>query len=139
MIETLQSHKRMKKINQTLMKFPEYYLIVLVILVGYTPPFSFHVISILLGVGLIAQIIFKNKISGLIIASLFFLMTLFMLGALISELNEFTEFNSNAKQLLFGGLSLWFLNVLFSVVMLYKYATLDKTKNPQTKFNTQDV
>jgi len=138
-IETLQSHKRMKKINQTLMKFPEYYLIVLVILVGYTPPFSFHVISILLGVGLIAQIIFKNKISGLIIASLFFLMTLFMLGALISELNEFTEFNSNAKQLLFGGLSLWFLNVLFSVVMLYKYATLDKTKNPQTKFNTQDV
>jgi hypothetical protein len=119
----------MKKIKQILMKFPEYYLIVLIILAGYTPPFTFNPMFVGLACIPILQIIFKNKISGLIIAILFLLANLFMLGALISELREFTEFNNSAKQLLVGGLSLWCFNMFAFSVMLYKYLKSDNEKS----------
>ncbi len=114
-----------KKAKQFLFKFPEYYLLVLVILSGYTPPFSFNPVSIVLAAILILQIIFRNKISGLIIAGIFLLINLYMFAALISEFNEFPEFNMDAKQLLFVGLSLWSLNMLASIVMIYKYVKAD--------------
>ncbi len=123
-----------KKAKQFLIKFPEYYLLVLVILSGYTPPFSFNPISIVLAAILILQIIFKNKISGLFIAGIFLLINLYMLAALISEFNEFPEFNMDAKQLLFVGLSLWSLNMFSSIVMIYKYAKADNLNNSQIEY-----
>lgn len=129
----------MKKIKQNLIKFPEYYLIVLAVLCGYTPPFTLNILSLVFIAILISQIVFKNKILGLIISSIFLLINLFMLGALISELNEFTEFNIKAKQLLFGGLSLWCLNMLSSSIMIYKYAKPYDTRNSQNDFKTQEV
>ena len=105
------------------LKSPEYYLMVLAILAGYTPPFSINPIFIgIVGV-LILQVIFKNRISGLIIATLFFLTNLYYLLALFSEFYEFPEFNNSAKQLLFVGLSLWIVNFTVSVTMIYKYTT----------------
>ena len=129
----------MKKVKQILMKFPEYYLVVLTILVGYTPPFGFSLISIGLAAVLIFQIVFKNKISGLIIASIFLLINLYMLGALISEFNEFPEFNNSAKQLLFVGLSLWSLNMLSSGVMIYKYSKTESVNNSQIEYKQQEA
>ena len=129
----------MKKVKQILMKFPEYYLVVLTILVGYTPPFGFSLISIGLAAVLIFQIVFKNKISGLIIASIFLLINLYMLGALISEFNEFPEFNNSAKQLLFVGLSLWSLNILSSGVMIYKYSKTESVNNSQIEYKQQEA
>ncbi len=111
----------MKKAKQILIGFPEYYLLILTIIAGYKFPFTFNPIFLGLAVIPILQIIFKNKISGLILASLFILLNLYMLGALISEFREFSEFNLNAKQLLFGGLSFWILNIFASGVMIYKY------------------
>lgn len=110
----------MIKAKQVLIQLPEYYLLILTIIAGYTYPFTFNPIFLGLAVVPIFQIVVRNKISGLIIASLFVLLNLYMLGALISELSEFLVFNSSAIQLL-GGLSFLIVNILASSVMFYKY------------------
>ena len=104
------------------MSFPEYYLATLAILAAYTPLFSLNPILLVLAAILILQIVCKNKVTGLLIASIFLLINLYMLAALISEFNEFPVFNADAKQLLFVGLSLWVLNLLAGLIMIYKYA-----------------
>lgn len=124
-------------VKQILFKLPEYYLLVLIILSGYSPPFTFNTIALVLAAILILQIIFTNKISGLIIAGVFLLINLYMLGALISEFNEFPEFNKEAKQLLFVGLSLWSLNMVTSIMMIYKYAKTDEN-NSQIEYKQQE-
>lgn len=127
----------MKKAKQILFKFPEYYLVVLAILAGYTPPFSFNPIFIGIAVIPILQLIFKNKISGIVLGSIFLLINLYMLGALFSEFLEFTELNSSAIQLLFVGISLWGLNMLVSIVMIYKYSKTEIENNPQLAYEPQ--
>ncbi len=62
-----------------------------------------------------------------------------MLGALISEFNEFPEFNNSAKQLLFVGLSLWSLNILSSGVMIYKYSKTESVNNSQIEYKQQEA
>ena len=119
----------MKKEKHILSTFPEYYLVVLAILAGYTPPFSFNSIFIGITIILVLQIVFKNRISGIVIGIIFFLINLYMLGALISEFSEFAEFNIAAKQLLFGGLSLWILNTISSLAMINKYSKAEKLSN----------
>jgi len=71
------------------------------------------------------QIVFKNKISGLILGFSLILVNMFMLFALISEFKEFSAFDQSALQLLFGGLFIWALNMLLAVVMIFKYAKMD--------------
>ncbi len=104
-------------------KLPEYYLIVFVILAGYMPPFYINPICVgIVGV-LIFQIIFKNRILGILLGIIFFLVNLYFLGALLSEFNEFKEFNNSAKELLFVGLTIWIVNIILSLTMIYKYVT----------------
>lgn len=110
----------MNKTKQIVMRLPEYYILILAILAGYKPPFSFTPISIGLAAIMIFQIFYKNKISGLVISVLFLLINLLMLFALISELKEFSTFNNEAQQLLFGGLLIWLTNLLFGGLMFYK-------------------
>lgn len=117
----------MKKLKQVLIQLPEYYLIVLALLAGYTPPFTIHSLAIGLAVLLLLQIIFKNRISGLIIGGLFFICNLYMLGALISELHEFQSFNSKAWQLLIGGTMLFAIHLYVSKAMFSKYSKKDNT------------
>ncbi len=119
----------MEKIKLILPKLTEYYLIVLVLLSGYTPPFLFNPLSIGIAAVLILQIIFKNKITGLLIAGLFAVINLYMTFALISELSEFTSFSIKARNLLLGGLSLIILNFVVAGIMIYKYSYLMKEKS----------
>lgn len=112
-------------------KLPEYYLMILVILAGYSPPFYVNPIFIgVIGV-LILQIVIKNKILGFILGALFFLINLYFIGALFSEFNEFTEFTHSAKQLLCTGLTIWIANLVFSLTMMYKYITNNFMRNSQ--------
>lgn len=111
----------MKNINRILAILPECYLIILVFLYGYTPPISINPIAIGLLLILILQMIFKNRVAGIIIATLLILVNLFMLFAGIAEFNEFSTFNDGAKQLLFVGLSLFIVNLAASAVMIVKY------------------
>jgi len=113
----------MKTLKLILTRFPEYYLLILALLTVYTPPFSFSMNPFVIGfiAVIILQIILRNKISGLIIAIMFTLINVYMLFALISEFSEFSTFNTRGKELIFGGLSIFILNLLMSVGMLYKY------------------
>ncbi len=122
-----------------LFKLPEYYLIIIAFLTGYTPPFYINPIFAVIIFLLILQIIFKHRISGLIIGALFFFVNLYFLGALLSEFYEFTEFNSSAKKLLFVGLSIWVSNLVFSGGMFYKYAVDDSKNQPDINFNQQNI
>ncbi|MFL3662128.1 MAG: hypothetical protein ACI6PN_10300, partial [Polaribacter sp.] len=108
-------------------KLPEYYLIILAFLAGYVPPFYIHPIFIGIAIILILQIIFKSRISGLILGTLFFLINLYFFGALLSEFNEF---NNRAKLLLFAGITIWIVNFTLSLTMIYKYATNSFISNP---------
>ncbi len=102
-------------------KLPEYYLIILAILAGYSPPFYINPIFIAIVAILILQIIFKNRMFGMILGIFFFLVNLYFIGALLSEVSEFPAFNRGAMELLFVGLIIWIVNMVFSLTMIYKY------------------
>lgn len=109
----------MKKNKEpVLYKLPEYYLIIFILLAGYTPPFSFNPVAIVLAFLILLQIIFRNPESGIIIAVLFIMANVYMLFAMISEFNEFPTFELGAKQLLLTGIPLFILNVAMSVLMI---------------------
>jgi hypothetical protein len=123
------------KMKRLFFKIPEYYLILIVALAGYSPSFNIHPIYIILISIFILQIIFKNRISGLILAGLFFLINLYFLAALLSEFSEFTTFNNDAKQLLFVGLSIFIVNLIMATLMVYKYASNSYTNQAKLKLN----
>lgn len=104
-----------------LLKIPEYYLVVLAILAVYKQPLVVTLVLIGIVAVLVAQIIYQNKISGFIIAGIFLLVNIYMLGALISEFNEFSEVNAAAIKLLSVGLSTITINLIAAGIMIYKY------------------
>jgi len=112
----------MKKIQTTLPKIPEYYLITLVLLAGFTPPFSISPVSVGLAIALVLQIIYKNRKTGLIIAGLFVLINLGAAMALVAELEDFSAKSRGFWNLLFGGLALMILNFTMAGIMFYRYA-----------------
>lgn len=109
----------MKTFKQLLVKMPEYYLIALALLFSFPETIG----SVGLGVVaiLILQIVYKNKISGIVIASLFILVNLFMLAAVVSEFREFTVVNAEAQLLRAVGFSIFVFNSLMAGIMLLKY------------------
>ena len=123
----------MTKYKQILIQIPEYYLIVLALLAAYTLPFSIKPIAIVLAVIFTLQIIYKNKTTGHIIASLFLIGNFFMLFVFTSNLNELPRFNVHAKELLFGGLLLLGFNILISALMLIKYPIKGENHHLQTE------
>ena len=112
----------MKKFKQILLALPEFLLIAAVIFYWISTGLIINPVAISLIVILILQIIFKNKILGLIIPSLLIITCLYMLMALISEFNEFPTFNADAKKLLFVGLSYLISTMIISITMIYKYS-----------------
>jgi hypothetical protein len=76
---------------------------------------------------LIFLVISQNRIVGLVIGSLISIASFYLVLALISELNEFPDFNDEAKKmLLFGSLLIGF-NIIISTWLLFKYATKEKS------------
>jgi maltodextrin utilization protein YvdJ len=77
------------------------------------------------------QMVFKNRVVGLAIPIVLILASLFMVLALISELNEFPNFNADAQKMLLVG-STWLIATLcISGFMLFKYATLQPKRVKQ--------
>jgi hypothetical protein len=100
---------------------PEYYLLALALLAGYTPPFHFSPLAIGLAIIIVGQIIFRKAVTGLLIAALFLLINAGMLLALWSEFREFTALDAAALQLLLVGIPLFLLNTLVGVRMIKGY------------------
>jgi hypothetical protein len=115
------------------LKLPEYLLIAAVIFYWFSSGNVGNPIAIGLLTILIFQIIFKNRIVGLIIPSILILACLYMLLALFSEFNEFPSFNAEAKKLLFVGLSFFISTIMVSAIMIYKYSKIELLKNRNAK------
>lgn len=121
----------MEKLKKLSLQLPEYLLIFAVIFYWGSAGIVINPIAIVLIIGLILQIIFKNRIVGIIIPSLLILTSFYMLLALMSEFNEFPTFNSDAKKLLFVGLSYFISTIIVSGLMIYRYSTMEKRKEGQ--------
>lgn len=122
----------MKSAKLILSKFPEYYLILLAFASGYKPPLHLAPFALVLIVIFSLQLIFKNRITGIVIASLFGIGNLYFLLAMLSEFREFQTFSEGARQLLSVGLPLFVTNLIMAVVMVYKYAPSRETDTSHT-------
>jgi len=78
---------------------------------------------------LIFLVLSQHKNIGMVFSTLLIMINLYMVLALLSELNEFQDFNEKAsKLLLFGGLFIG-LNLIFSSLLLFKYAKKSSTRS----------
>jgi hypothetical protein len=109
-----------------LLKTPEYYFLIVALLAAYSPPIFLNPIFVGIAGIFLLQIIFKNRIAGLVLGSLILLLNLYFLGALLSEFHEFEAMTSGAIQLLSVGIPAWIFNTLFAVVMVFKNIRFDK-------------
>ena len=120
--------KPIHQMKPFLFQLPEYALVLLVLSAAYTPPFSFNPLVLIAVAALALQLIFKNRVTGLLIGGLFLLANLFFLGAVVSEFAEFPQKTSDAYLLLIGGFSVFLLTMAMSVMMIYKYAVQQEVK-----------
>jgi len=120
----------MKNWKSLILALPEYLLIVAVIFYWFSAGFGINPFAIGLIALLVFQLIFKNRIIGLMIPSLLALVSCYMLLALMSEFNEFPSFNAEAQELLFVGLTFFLSTILVSGIMVYEYASME-IKNDQ--------
>jgi len=124
----------MKKLKLALANLPDVYLILLTFAAGYKPYFSINPIALGLVAILILQLVIKNKIMGFIIASLFFLINIYMPFALIHELTEFPTFNSGAKKMIWTGLLIFGVNMLMFGLMVFNYLTKRQPSTVKAKY-----
>jgi len=116
----------MKRVKTFILQLPEYLLIAAVLFYWFSTGLAVNYIAIGLIIVLILQIIFKNRIVGIIIPSILVMICLYMLLALMSEFKEFLTFSSDAKELLFVGLSYFISTIIISGFMIYKYAIFEE-------------
>jgi hypothetical protein len=114
----------MKSFRKIVLNLPEYLLIAAVIFYWLSAGLVINYIAISLLTAIILQLIFKNKIIGIIIPTLLLMVCMYMILALLSEVGEFPSFNSDAKTMLFVGLAYFLTTILLSLIMIYKYAVL---------------
>lgn len=100
---------------------PEIYLIASVIFYWVSSTL-FNPIAFLLLTILAVLFIWKNKILGITIAILLLALSLYMVLALVSELNDFPEFNKDALIMLSVGATWLGLNILLSIMMIKKWS-----------------
>jgi hypothetical protein len=112
---------KFKSIKNIIPVLPELYLILAVAFYWISTSSKLNPIAIILLVVLIYQIIKRNKVLGLITATLFLVMNAYMILALFSELSEFQEFNSSAQQLAIVGFLYLCFNIIVATIMLIKY------------------
>ena len=111
----------MEKVKQFQKWIPEIYLIVSVFFYWVSTGNVFNPIAFFLLMPLAVLVIWKKEVLGIIISCLFLILSLYMVLALISELNEFPEFNRDARVMLLAGASWLGLNIILSIMMLIKW------------------
>lgn len=107
---------------------PEFYLFVVILLVAYSPPFHWNPTFLVLALLVVVQFFLRNRVYGMLIASVFFLINILFLGAVISEFNDFVSMNTSAFQLILVGSIIFLLNLLMSVTMFFKYFRMSRIK-----------
>lgn len=118
----------MKSFKAFFLSLPEYLLIAAVLFYWMSAGVVINFIAIGLIIAVVLQIIFKNKVIGILVPVVFIMISLYMILALLSEVGEFPSFNAEAKTMLFVGLSYFITTIFFSLVMIYKYVVLPTNK-----------
>ncbi len=119
----------MEKTKQLQNWIPEIYLLASAIFYWVSTanllnPIAFFLLTV------IVLFLWKNEILGIIISFLFLILSLYMILALISELNEFPKFNKDAQIMLLVGGTWLGLNIILAVTMMIKWgrrASLSQT------------
>ena len=124
----------MKRLKQIVLNLPECLLLAAIVFYWTSSGMAVNPVAIGLLVVFILQLIFKNRIVGVLIPGLLIVACLYMLMALMFEVGEFPTFNSEAKKLLFVGLAYFTLTMVVSGIMIYKYALMNKA----TGFNSAE-
>lgn len=113
---------KLLKNKRILFLLPELYLIFAVLYYWILTANLLNPIAIVLLIILIAQVVSKKKGLGLFIGSIFVLLNLYMVFALISELSEFLDRTKNYYYLLIFGTLFLSLNLTVGAMMLWKYS-----------------
>jgi hypothetical protein len=116
----------MKKPAKLLTYLPESYIIFVILFYGFTPPFSIRPLALILAAIVALQLIFRNVITGIMLANLFALINLYMILALLSEFSEFPSFNLAAAKLLVVGSLIILANLFIVGLMYFNYLRKDK-------------
>lgn|SRR5690606_23342373 len=111
----------MKTLKKVALEIPEYYLLSLVLIFAFSGGANSVFIALGLAAVILLQLIFKSRVSGIIIASVFILINLYMLAAVTSEFKEFAVINPEAQQLRAVGFLLFVFNSSIAGMMLFKY------------------
>jgi hypothetical protein len=102
---------------------PETYLLLSVIYYWVMTGTLLNAVAMLLLSVLIIFIWLRIRVLGVIISSVFLLLNLYMVLALVSELSEFSTFDKRAITLLLFGSVYLGLNIFLSTKMLIKWIT----------------
>ena len=122
------------KIRNVLSLSPEIYLLFATIYYWILTANLLNPVALILLAIITYQVIYKNVTTGLVISSLFLLLNLYMVLALMSELFEFTEVNNGFLQMFLIGSIFIGLNTIVSIIMLIKYINLkDKKATSESK------
>lgn len=111
----------MKTLKKVALEIPEYYLLSLVLIFAFSGGVNSVFIALGLAAVILLQLIFKSRVSGIIIAIVFILVNLYMLAAVTSEFKEFAVINPEAQQLRAVGFFLFVFNSSIAGMMLFKY------------------
>lgn len=101
---------------------PELYLIGAIIFYYISAASIVNWFAIALLAVLAILVLTKNKALGVAIGFFWILISLYLVLAIISELSEFTSFNKDAMQLAVIGFLFVALNIVFSSILIFKYA-----------------
>jgi len=118
----------MKNSISFLSNLVEYLLIIAVLFYWHGTSNLLNPIAIGLLAVLIFQIILKNNVIGVLIPCVLMLLSMYMILALLSEVNEFESFNSDAQKLLFIGLAYFLGTIAVSFLMIWKYLVRSSDK-----------
>ncbi len=115
----------MKIFKHILTWMPEVYFILSIIYYWVLTGTIINQVAISFLALLILQITIRNKISGIIIATTFILLNIYMFFTLLSEFYEFPIINTYAKRLLIIGSIYLGLNLVMAVLMIIKYLKIN--------------
>lgn len=118
----------MKNSISLLSNLIEYLLIIAVLFYWHGTSNLLNPFAIGLLVVLIFQIILKNNVIGVLIPCVLILLSMYMILALLSEVNEFESFNSDAQRLLYIGLAYFLGTIMVSFLMIWKYLVRSTNK-----------
>ena len=110
----------------------EIYILASVLYYWYMTGTLFNIPAIVLIAIVSILILSKNRALGVVLGAIFLLLNLYMVLAMISELNEFTSFNGNAVSLLVFGTAYFGLNIFMAIRMISKWGSTSHKLTTQT-------